>query len=248
MIQNSKNDKRRRVIAGIAGLASAVIGSYIILTTNDAQAGIGFIFLPFVVLTIGGGAYCLDWGIMVLITWLKVRLGSLMPLSELRVAILSTVIVASVFVSLSLLVINRHTILTKAASRNTSATEITHLFTQAQTNHDVDLLARLAGNPGTPRPLLRELYSMSGVSAKSRILGSRYEYVLSCVAANPSTPAEVLESMAIRGSSRVRLSLAFNWNTPVNVLRRLEADSDHFVSRAAKENLERRTREAASAK
>ena len=215
------------VIAGILTTVFILSGIIGIFESNDAQAGIGLIFLPIFGIFVAVVTYAVGQSSAVIYNYFTGKSGAIEAGSRGTprqftgaIFILVGVMVLGYFVYYSVAPYGR------AESEEVTREELIKLYKGTVTGRfNYHMQMRLAQNPKTPPYILRELSKNTGISVSYRVAG------------NPSTPLDVLQEFLSDPDWVARAYAVGNPSIPKEVLNKLEQDENDFVRRRAKMRL-----------
>ncbi len=222
---------RRDIGAGL--IVSAIgTGGFILFTfvavfsSGDAQAALGFLFMPILTWPVAVLTFGVGWAVSVLTDFFRSRLR--MTETPCRIG-RGRLIGAVCVVTMSLVVVGllaRHLWpYHQAESAATAADELRTLFVRASREGDHNMLMRLAQNPSAPPEVPRALSASQHLSVISRAVR------------NPDLPLDRFQELSGHDNAHVRGSLVWNPSIPRDVLEQLASDSDEVVRRGATSRL-----------
>jgi hypothetical protein len=211
------------VVAFIVTIAFAAWGLHSIGTSRSSTAAVGYVFLPFYSLGVAVATFVLSYSIGYLLRFAL----ELMGLTAAKITSIPWVGAAVLLLLLSAFTVQnriaRHNLLTAARSIPRG----TQLIDHALGTRDVELLARLARNPGTSVADLVRIYA--ACQDQVTLAYPRDYVVFFSLASNPKTPPEILRSLYRCQQTSTRVQVGLNRSTPVEVLAQLAGDRQAMV-------------------
>ena len=130
-----------------------------------------------------------------------------------------------------------------AASSNTTQSELWDIYESDLAHYDDYIFLALAKNKSSPPALLKSLSEKRDPNQKNRLTSVRslmdgdFRTLAERIAFNPNTPPEILEKLSNSRSWYVRKSVASNVNTPSVALSLLGRSEDQYIRQAVAENV-----------
>jgi hypothetical protein len=225
----------REKIPLYAGVASGILCAgflswaiYSIVWSSSSTAAIGFILLPFYLLTVAALGYAVSWSVLTLST---VTGRGRRYLTTARPGKWKTMVALALLLAIAFAGqhhLERRLLLSLARSEATESVELARLTKAALSHGDLQLLTQLANNPASKVTALEEIFDHCAHQLADELARPCYGVFLG-LAKNHRTPARMLTALARRSETSVRVAVARHANTPVNTIVALSRDGEELV-------------------
>lgn len=216
-------------------------GYHAILTSKSSTAAIGLFTVPICSVFVALAGVVVSWAVIFSARFVVQRIKGI-PMEDISILPLVLAIAVIAWTGYTVLgKVARHRLLNAAASE-TDAASLETILADSISSSDLEVLAKLAKNPGMPTADLVRIHDFCKPNgAKSHPSESP---ILSSLAQNPRTHPDILVVLADCRQSSIRYSVAINPSTPTKTLQQLSEDQDHLVRTYAEPRLRSRQREA----